>query len=85
MALLMALKLINNTLTLFFGENGCKTDTDSQYLIKREIFQIAKILGKVNLVREESSHKWISVLAYIRFSVFAPIATVSTDGSVMLF
>lgn len=31
----MVLKLINNTLTLFFGENGCKTETGVGNFIER--------------------------------------------------
>lgn len=50
MAVLMAVKLINNILTLFFGENGCKKDGKSQYFIMREtVIQnmvFAKILEK---------------------------------------
>lgn len=50
MSVLMTVKLINNILTLFFGENGCKKDRKSLYFIMREIIIqniiFAKILEK---------------------------------------
>lgn len=62
MGVLMAVKLINNTLTLFFRENGCKKDRKSQYFIMREIVSkilyLPKILeNKLNQREKEKSQK----------------------------
>lgn len=60
MALLMVLNLIGNILTLFFGENGCKTDTEREiaqilYLPKCWGEKVIKLQDRTKVKAEEKS------------------------------